>query len=219
MKIEYSTLIELARAIEGREIHTLVRGKPFRVAIMKDVGLQFSIGSKKRRPEYRQTIEAVLARFEATGSWRKSDYNDDSHNASYLLALISHFQDASIGVHSLAEAKLASELSRSVESTATLSVDELKALATLHPAIPAKVLVASRAFLRNPYVIRLALLRANGVCEACKCAAPFIKKSNGEPYLEVHHERRLADGGEDTFENAIALCPNCHRQKHYGMPC
>ncbi|WP_409033890.1 HNH endonuclease [Pseudomonas sp. JUb42] len=26
----------------------------------------------------------------------------------------------------------------------------------------------------------------------------------------------IADGGLDTLENAVALCPNCHRASHYG---
>jgi 5-methylcytosine-specific restriction protein A len=26
----------------------------------------------------------------------------------------------------------------------------------------------------------------------------------------------LAEGGEDTVENALALCPNCHRRLHFG---
>jgi len=34
--------------------------------------------------------------------------------------------------------------------------------------------------------------------------------------LEVHHKVPLAEGGDDTVENAIALCPNCHRHAHYG---
>lgn len=33
----------------------------------------------------------------------------------------------------------------------------------------------------------------------------------------MHHRRRLADGGEDTVANAIALCPSCHRERHYGI--
>lgn len=37
------------------------------------------------------------------------------------------------------------------------------------------------------------------------------------PTLEVHHLRRLADGGSDTVANAVALCPNCHREIHYGI--
>ncbi|OOL15317.1 hypothetical protein BXQ27_32765, partial [Klebsiella aerogenes] len=27
----------------------------------------------------------------------------------------------------------------------------------------------------------------------------------------------LSNGGEDSVENAIALCPNCHRQAHFGV--
>ncbi|WP_413817679.1 HNH endonuclease [Pseudomonas viridiflava] len=34
--------------------------------------------------------------------------------------------------------------------------------------------------------------------------------------MEVHHKIRLADGGLDTLENAVALCPNCHRATHYA---
>jgi 5-methylcytosine-specific restriction protein A len=26
----------------------------------------------------------------------------------------------------------------------------------------------------------------------------------------------LRDGGSDTINNVIALCPNCHRKRHYG---
>lgn len=44
-----------------------------------------------------------------------------------------------------------------------------------------------------------------------------IYKVNGEPYLEVHHVIPLSQNGEDTLENAEALCPNCHREKHYGI--
>ena len=69
--------------------------------------------------------------------------------------------------------------------------------------------------MRNPDVVVEALLRANGVCERCKKPAPFARRSDGTPYLEVHHRIPLAVGGEDTVENAIALCPNCHRAAHY----
>jgi len=45
--------------------------------------------------------------------------------------------------------------------------------------------------------------------------APF-KKTDGDPYLEVHHIKQLAKGGPDTAMNAVALCPNCHKEAHYG---
>jgi 5-methylcytosine-specific restriction protein A len=71
-------------------------------------------------------------------------------------------------------------------------------------------------FVRNTDVVAEVLLRANGICEACRTPAPFIRRKDKSPYLEVHHRKPLADGGEDTVANAVAVCPNCHRQAHYG---
>ncbi len=59
------------------------------------------------------------------------------------------------------------------------------------------------------------LQEANGICECCGSPAPF-EKDDGSTYLEVHHLRTLADYGSDTVENAVAICPNCHRELHYG---
>jgi 5-methylcytosine-specific restriction protein A len=81
--------------------------------------------------------------------------------------------------------------------------------------VPRKVTVETTVFLRNPDVVAEVLIRANGLCEICKCSAPFLRRSNALPYLEVHHRTRLADGGEDSVENAVAACPNCHRHAHF----
>ena len=68
---------------------------------------------------------------------------------------------------------------------------------------------------RDPNVKAWALINAKGVCENCGCKAPFVS-TNGIPYLEVHHVRRLADKGPDTIDNTVALCPNCHKALHYS---
>ena len=73
-----------------------------------------------------------------------------------------------------------------------------------------------KSYRRNPDVVAEVLLRAKGICESCDQKAPFDRKKDGTPFLEVHHKKQLAKGGEDTVENALALCPNCHREKHYG---
>ncbi|MEC5166165.1 putative HNH restriction endonuclease [Flavobacterium sp. PL11] len=44
----------------------------------------------------------------------------------------------------------------------------------------------------------------------------FLRDNGNTPYLEVHHKKPLAEDGDDTIENAFALCPNCHRHAHYG---
>lgn len=68
-------------------------------------------------------------------------------------------------------------------------------------------------YARDPRVVAYVLNRADGICEACKAPAPFIR-TDGSPYLEAHHILPLAQGGPDTVENCAALCPNCHRAMH-----
>ena len=72
------------------------------------------------------------------------------------------------------------------------------------------------SFQRDASVKAWVLQRAKGKCECCECDAPFTD-SSGKPYLEVHHVRQLADGGSDRISNAVAICPNCHREIHYGQ--
>jgi hypothetical protein len=81
---------------------------------------------------------------------------------------------------------------------------------------PERVRVVSTAFRRNPDVVAEVLARAKGRCEECKLSAPFLRARDNTPYLEIHHKVTLAAGGEDTVENALALCPNCHRRLHFG---
>jgi len=73
-----------------------------------------------------------------------------------------------------------------------------------------------REFEREPKVREWVLVRAKGKCESCRETAPFTT-ALGIPFLEVHHVRTLADGGPDKVENAVALCPNCHRALHYSV--
>lgn len=84
------------------------------------------------------------------------------------------------------------------------------------PKKPSKRTATITVFDRNPDVVAEVLERANGICEDCGEPAPFIRARDGAPYLEVHHNTPLSQDGDDTVENAIALCPNCHRKAHYG---
>lgn len=82
--------------------------------------------------------------------------------------------------------------------------------------IPIRVQVIIETYKRNPDVVAEVLHRASGKCERCQEPAPFKRKKDESPYLEVHHRKQLSAGGEDTVANATALCPNCHRNLHYG---
>ncbi|WP_338749822.1 HNH endonuclease [Bacillus sp. FJAT-52991] len=68
-------------------------------------------------------------------------------------------------------------------------------------------------YIRNQYVKALSLRMARGICQLCDQPAPFKDKQNN-PYLEVHHIEWLSRGGDDSIENTIALCPNCHKKMH-----
>jgi len=71
-------------------------------------------------------------------------------------------------------------------------------------------------YYRDPMVKAWVLDNAKGTCELCDELGPFLDKT-GHHFLEEHHVIPLAEGGSDTIENAVALCPNCHRKCHLGQ--
>jgi 5-methylcytosine-specific restriction protein A len=73
----------------------------------------------------------------------------------------------------------------------------------------------STYFVRSIAIRDYALARAKGKCECCSQNAPF-KTSANNPFLEIHHIRRLSDGGPDKPSAVAAVCPNCHREAHHG---
>lgn len=79
-----------------------------------------------------------------------------------------------------------------------------------------KVSTSKEVYERDSKVKAWILQNANGKCECCNLESPFITP-NGIPYLEVHHLKTLANGGSDTIRNTVALCPNCHREFHFGI--
>ncbi|MEW9796658.1 HNH endonuclease [Alteromonas sp. CYL-A6] len=81
---------------------------------------------------------------------------------------------------------------------------------------PAKIETTATSYKRDPSVVAWVLNEAGDTCESCGCSSPFLKE-DGLPYLEVHHVIRLADNGSDTVDNAVALCPNCHRALHHAV--
>lgn len=74
--------------------------------------------------------------------------------------------------------------------------------------------VVTTARQRSAEVRTYALLRAGGACEYC--GASGFKLPDGSVYLETHHIDPLSKGGPDSVDNVAALCPNHHREAHYG---
>jgi hypothetical protein len=65
-------------------------------------------------------------------------------------------------------------------------------MAERRPAIPAQIK-------------REVLVEAHHRCAVCR-----------EPAYDVAHIKDWAKGGKHTFDNLIALCPNCHRREQKG---
>ncbi len=150
-------------------------------------------------------------------------------NISYVLALLGRSwlkgvapaRNVGANVAAKIESLIGEIENRPIAPNAALEIEtrrRLKALVTNAPTgekHPASVVISANIFRRDPAVRAWVLKRANGSCECCGLAAPFLD-AEGAPYLEVHHVRQLADGGSDRISNTVALCPNCHRRMHFG---
>lgn len=82
-------------------------------------------------------------------------------------------------------------------------------------APPERRAASGQIFLRSRTVRLRALVRAQGKCEWCH--EPGFAMADGRVFLETHHVVPLADGGRDTPDNVVALCPNHHREVHHGV--
>ncbi|GAH25955.1 unnamed protein product, partial [marine sediment metagenome] len=53
-------------------------------------------------------------------------------------------------------------------------------------------------------------------CQVCGWIG--FKKKSGEDFIEAHHIVQLSEKKEGSLctENVVLLCPNCHREIHYG---
>jgi 5-methylcytosine-specific restriction protein A len=94
-----------------------------------------------------------------------------------------------------------------------LSIEQLAARAERAQKQPSQRKAQTSVYVRDAAVAEYAKRLANGICDLCGQPAPFQNKAN-EAYLECHHIIWLAQGGEDTIANTVALCPNCHRKMH-----
>jgi 5-methylcytosine-specific restriction protein A len=137
---------------------------------------------------------------------------EEDDKKAFVLAL--NAQQSEVVVNEVSHVR--ESLEKAVRVSSNSPREQRLARLAAAPKKPIAMRVISTAYYRSPDVISEVLFRAKGVCEGCNRGAPFNRKSNGTPFLEVHHRLPLAEGGDDTVENAIALCPNCHRERHFG---
>jgi hypothetical protein len=79
---------------------------------------------------------------------------------------------------------------------------------------PDRIMSEVWTYSRDLRVREAVLRRADRRCEFCGQLG--FMKPDGTRYLESHHVIALANDGEDRLTNVIALCPNDHREAHFG---
>jgi 5-methylcytosine-specific restriction protein A len=183
---------------------------------------QFLDGKKFVKKDYYRDLARRFGRTEKSYEYRMQ-------NISHVLSLqgrewVSGLRPAAnVGSNVICELeKLISEVegvpNRRVAEFETSVKEKLKGQKKTPPAgsdNPPTSRSETVSFVRDPAVKAWVLAEANGKCELCGTAAPFVR-DDGTPFLEVHHVRTLADKGSDRIQNAVALCPNCHRALHYA---
>jgi hypothetical protein len=80
---------------------------------------------------------------------------------------------------------------------------------------PSRREVSGQIFDRDPVVRQNVLNIAKGRCQLCNRLG-FVTW-DGRYYLESHHVIPLSEGGPDEETNVVALCPNHHREAHFGQ--
>lgn len=183
--------------------------------------LKFDEGYKVNRAilEYPDVPVCVFVRhaetelFEYFGPFSCIEVRPDTDGKKWFDLVRREAGKAPLSLESI-EQRLARDIAGATKDTP----EQRKARLAAAPKMPRVVTVTAKVYVRNPDVIVEVLARAAGVCECCGKPAPFARSSGGTPYLEVHHKVPLGADGEDTVENAVAVCPNCHRNEHYGSP-
>ncbi len=181
----------------------------------------------KEPPEYRfnnQTIGGytfVLAKNKghATVEFMMADKTwqcFDVHSESDFETVVEFIKENKVTNFAFDQLSHDQKFNSDVDESLLLSSEQRREKIEAVDKVPERITREVVVYNRNPNVVAEVLIRANGVCESCKSPGPFKKAKDGSLYLEVHHKVRLADNGEDSIENAIALCPNCHRREHYG---
>lgn len=93
------------------------------------------------------------------------------------------------------------------------AIDDLDAIGVGNEQ-PSRTDYSGSFIIRDDRVRQIVVKRANGRCE--HCGELGFRKTDGSYYVEAHHIISLSKQGPDTLDNVIALCPNHHREAHFG---
>jgi hypothetical protein len=180
--------------LQGQQVSTLSGRASFRVTVSEDGFTYFPKSSEKPRFHANKHLDRILDLHRERGSLSPQDYNKDTMNASYILALIGNFYAGAIPL--------------SVGSCNQIDCDsreeglmvERKSFATKRN----RTLAAERKRL-DEYM-----------CQACD----FSLWVGGNFVVECHHRFPLGSNKVRTTKitDLVSLCPTCHRVAHSRNP-
>lgn len=75
-----------------------------------------------------------------------------------------------------------------------------------------KITINGKTYKRYNYLMEHIKKYRDYKCQFCSTT---ILKANGSYYIEACHIKAKADGGSDTLDNILILCPNCHKLFDY----
>jgi 5-methylcytosine-specific restriction enzyme A len=165
------------------------QGRPLRIITL--------VGEKQDSSQLEVDASKVEFRLLDTEPWHVARYGDDG---SFV---IRRGSKDPVAVDDVAPANQA------VQVEAPAYVDQFSSSA----AVERRESIITE-FVRSSRVRVSVLRRAEGRCEYCGTSG-FVTAS-GSIYLETHHIIPLSENGPDNDENVVALCPNDHRQAHFG---
>lgn len=163
--------------------------------------------------------DEYVSLFNQTNSFRSGDYPKKLWSNSYFVSLV----DAIFNGTKPTSTRKQTSGPKTRPALPSRGFDEqvrrLRQASNLAPPagqpLPQRKTVSCVKILRDPAVKAWVLRNSGKRCAACWEPAPF-KDDDNLPFLEVHHVVPLAKGGPDTIDNAVALCPNCHRAFHHA---
>jgi len=76
-----------------------------------------------------------------------------------------------------------------------------------------KITINGKTYKRHNYLMVQIKKYRNYRCQLCSTT---ILKANGGYYIEACHIKSKAEGGKDSLNNILILCPNCHKLFDFG---
>lgn len=205
-----TALLRYAKRNVGRQFRTLSQKRPFHLEIEGGAIVFRPASGQRFDPE----LDRYVREFNKRPSFKPSDYSADLWSRSYFVSLVASFlgEENPHPSDSLEAPEIPSPaLDRKVRRLRRRGTARIP----LGQSRPERAKATVSEYKRDPAVKAWILEFANGTCELCRGAAPFFD-AHGDPFLELHHVKPLAEGGPDTITNAVALCPNCHRACHHS---